>query len=109
MIKYLNEENLSKIPTMFETDDLGINNKDKVIHLHFHADGSHWYTAEYDGDILFYGFVILNHDLQNAEWKNFSLGDILLFHNNPAQIVCDKNWFPVKASSVDLIKEVNKW
>ena len=32
------------------------------LYLHFFIGGCDWYVAEYDGDDLFWGYVILNND-----------------------------------------------
>lgn len=60
------KEQLAKIPRLYETE--GIPLKDKLIYHHFFIGGCDWYVAEYDGEDLFWGYVILNGDLEMAEW-----------------------------------------
>ncbi len=60
------EEELAKIPRLYETENIPL--KDKIIHLHFFIGGCDWYIVEYDGDDLFWGYAILNGDTENAEW-----------------------------------------
>ena len=59
-------ERLSKIPRLYETEHIPL--QDKLIYLHFFIGGCDWYIAEYDGEDLFWGFAILNDEFQNAEW-----------------------------------------
>ena len=58
------EERLSKIPRLYETEHIPL--QDKLIYLHFFIGGCDWYIAKFDGEDLFWGFAILNNDLQNA-------------------------------------------
>ena len=60
---------LSKIPKLYATEGIAL--KDKLIYLHFFNGDCDWYIAEYNGEDLFWGYAILNGDLQNAEsiWK----------------------------------------
>ena len=55
-------ERLSKIPRLYETEN--IKAQDKMIHLHFFIGGCDWFVAEYDGQDLFWGFAILNQDYE---------------------------------------------
>ena len=68
------KERLSKIPKLYETENVPF--KDKFIHLHFFISGCDWYVCEYNGEDLFFGFAILNNDLDMAEWGYFSLREL---------------------------------
>ncbi len=68
------KDRLDKIPRLYETEDIALD--DKLIHLHFFIGGSDWYIAEYDGDDTFFGYVILNGDLGCAEWGYFSFSEL---------------------------------
>jgi hypothetical protein len=46
------------------------------IFLHFFIGGSDWYVAEFDGDNLFFGYVVLNGDSECAEWGYFSFSEL---------------------------------
>ena len=65
---------LERIPKLYETEHIAL--KEKHIHLHFFIGGCDWYIAEYDGKDLFWGFAILNNDLQMAEWGYTSFGEL---------------------------------
>jgi hypothetical protein len=67
-------DRLNRIPGLYETENVPI--KDKLIFLHFFIGGCDWYIAEYDGDDLFWGYAILNQDLQNAEWGYISFSEL---------------------------------
>ena len=64
------KEQLAKIPKLYQTE--GVLLKDKPIHLHFFLGGCDWYIAEFDGDDTFFGYAIINNDLENAEWGYIS-------------------------------------
>ena len=68
------KERLEKMPKLYETE--GIPLKDKLVYLHFFIGGSDWYAVEYDGNDTFFGFVILNNDMQMAEWGYFSFSEL---------------------------------
>ena len=69
-----NKERLAKLPKLYQTENIPL--KEKVIHLHFFIGGCDWYIAEFDGEDLFWGFAILNNDLQNAEWGYVSFTEL---------------------------------
>ena len=51
----------SPYPSLYETEAIPI--KDSIILLHFFIGGCNWYIAEYDGNDIFYGYAILNGNL----------------------------------------------
>ena len=59
-------EQLALLPRLYETEHISL--EEKIIHMHFFLAGCDWYIAEYDGDDLFWGYVILNNDYRFAEW-----------------------------------------
>jgi hypothetical protein len=65
---------LDRIPRLYETEKTPV--EDKLIYLHFFIGGCDWYVAEYDGDNIFWGYAVLNGDLQNAEWGYFSFSEL---------------------------------
>ncbi len=65
---------LDKIPRLYETEHIPI--QDKLIYLHFFISGSDWFVAEFDGDDLFFGYAVLNGDHQCAEWGYFSFAEL---------------------------------
>lgn len=68
------QEVLEKIPRLYETENIPL--EKKKIYLHFFIGNCHWYIAEFDGEDIFFGYAILNGDLQNAEWGYISFSEL---------------------------------
>ncbi len=68
------QKQLKEIPRLYETEHTSLS--DKLIHLHFFIGDCDWYISEYDGEDLFWGFVILNDDFVNAEWGYISYDEL---------------------------------
>ena len=60
------KERLSKIPRLYETENIPL--PEKVIHLHVFFGSNDWYICETDGEDLMWGYAILNNDFECAEW-----------------------------------------
>ncbi len=82
---------LDQIPRLYETE--ATDTKDKVIYLHFFIFGCDWYISEYDGEDLFYGYAILNNDLQNAEWGYISFQELKSICINSIEVDCELEAF----------------
>ncbi len=95
-------EVLCNVPKLYETE--GVSLKDKIIYLHFFLEGSDWYAAEFDGDDLFFGFVILNGNWENAEWGYFSFKELVAIKFHEFETDRDLFWEVRKASEVKSIK-----
>ena len=104
------KERLARIPELYETEHISI--KDKLIHLHFFIGGCDWYIAEYDGEDLFFGFVILNGDFENAEWGYISFGELKSIKIHDAfEIECELEqfWKIRRAVDVETIRKACGW
>ena len=103
------KERLMKIPRLYETED--INLKDKQIYLHFFIGGCDWYIAEYDGIDIFWGYGILNNDLEMTEWGYISLSELRNICIGGFEVDCElEEFFPVtKASEIKRICQGNQW
>ncbi|MCK4818354.1 DUF2958 domain-containing protein, partial [bacterium] len=98
------KQRLTKIPKLYETEHVPL--KEKLIYLHFFIGGCDWYVAEYDGKDLFWGFAILNNDLQNAEWGYISFSELKSIKiQNWLEIDCETEevWQVRKASAIEKI------
>jgi len=95
---------LAKLPTLGSTENAP---KDIVIHLHFFIGGCDWYIAEFDGDDTFYGFAIINNDLQNAEWGYISFSELRSLRIGFLQVDCEhaKHFKPRKVSEINALKD----
>ena len=98
-------ERLSRIPRLYETENVTL--KDKIIHLHFFLAGCDWYIAEFDKDKdLFWGYAILNGDYQMAEWGYVSFSELKSIKvQDWLEVDCETEdvWEPKKASEIDNI------
>jgi len=102
------KEELAKIPAFYLTEEVPL--KEKMIHMHFFIGGCDWYAAEYSPEEeLFFGFAILNSDLQNAEWGYFSLQELCDLKVKFLEVDRDLHFRPCKAIQIDKIREAEGW
>ena len=104
------KKRLSKIPKLYETENLPL--KDKLIYLHFFIGGSEWFICEYDGEDLMFGFCILNNDLEMAEWGYVSFSELKSIKvNGWLEIDCELEdlWEVRKSSEIEVIRIANGW
>jgi len=102
------KEQLSKIPKLYQTENIPL--EDKLIHLHFFIGGCDRYVAEYDGEDLFWGYAILNHDFEMAEWGYISFQELKELKVPPGfEVDCEKFWEVRKASQIEKIRMGNRW
>lgn len=84
---------LNRIPGLYQTEHVPV--EDKLIYMHFFIGGCDWYAAEYDGEDLFFGYAILNADLDNAEWGYFSFSELQSINVSGIEVDRDLHWQPV--------------
>lgn len=103
------KKQLDRIPPLYATEKTKV--EDKLIHMHFFIGGCDWYATEYDPeDRVFFGFAILNGDMQNAEWGYFSLDELESVKIPPGiEIDRDCYWTVRPAREVDKIAEAQGW
>ena len=104
------KERLAKIPKLYQTENTPL--KDKLIYLHFFIGGCDWYISEYDGDDLFFGFAILNNDLQMAEWGYVSFKELKSIKiDRWMEIDCELEefWQVKRAIEIDKIRIAQGW
>ena len=58
---------------------------------------------------MFFGFVVLNGNLDMAEWGYFSLEELDQIKMLFVEIDRDLHWAPKKAIEVDLIRKAEGW
>ena len=95
------QSDLDKIPKLYSTEETPIG--DKIIHGHFFVGGCDWYISEFDGEDIFFGFVILNNDLQMAEWGNVSFQELKELKMGFAEVDWDKHWTKKQANQIEKI------
>jgi hypothetical protein len=104
------KERLARIPRLYETEH--IPPRDKLIHLHFFIGACDWYIAEYDGSDIFWGFAVLNNDLQNAEWGYISFTELKEIKvQGWLEIDCEPElaWRVKPASAIEQIRLAQGW
>jgi hypothetical protein len=103
-------ERLSIIPKLYETEAVPLG--DKLIYLHFFITGCDWYACEYDGEDLFFGFVILNNDYEMAEWGYVSFSELQSIKvDGWLEVDCELEelWQPKRAVEIEKIREAQGW
>ena len=101
-------EELALMPSLYSTENVSL--ADKAIVMHFFLGGCDWYVAEYDPDErIFFGFAILNGDLQNAEWGYISFDELLGIRVGALEVDRDLYWQRRSAKEVDKIKDASRW
>ena len=102
------KEQLAKIPKLYETEN--IPPKEKLIYLHFFIGDCDWYVSEFDGEDTFWGYAILNGDVETAEWGYCSFDELRKIRIPPGfEIDCEKNWRVRKAIEIEKIRMGNHW
>ena len=103
------KERLAKIPRLYETEETPL--QEKLIHLHFFIGACDWFIVEYDGEDVFWGFVILNGDYEMAEWGYISLNELKSISVNGIEIDCEveEAWKVRRAAEVDKIRIASGW
>lgn len=99
---------LRALPRLYETEN--VPTKNKMILLHFFIGACDWYAAEYDPEErIFFGFAILNGDLQNAEWGYVAFDELREIQIGWVEIDRDLHWKPCRAEEVELIATACGW
>ncbi len=105
-----NKERLDKIPRLYETEEISL--KEKMIHLHFFIGDTDIFICEYDGEDTFWGFVLLNGDLEMAEWGYINFSELKSIRiGRGFEVDCDleRFWKVRPAKKVRLICEAQNW
>jgi hypothetical protein len=85
------QKQLAKLPPLYSTE--GVELKEKIVRMHFFLGGSDWWAVEYSPEKeLFFGFVCLGGDKQNAEWGYFSLPELVVQRFSGMEIDRDLYW-----------------
>ncbi len=102
------DEELVKIPAFYSSEDVPL--KEKVIYMHFWIGASDWFAAEFSPtEQCFFGFAILNNDLEMADWGYFSLEELSSLKFSFVEVDRDLYWKPKKAVEIDKIRKASGW
>jgi len=110
-------QELNQIPKLYDSEDVPA--KDKMIYMHFFIARSDGVVAEFDGDVIFFGFACLNGWKDCAEWGYISFNELKELKVKapisvngekagfmPLEVDRELNWKPKKACEVTLIRGV---
>jgi len=99
---------LRALPPLYSSESTPL--KEKVIHMHFFIGGCDWYATEYEQqDQLFFGFAILNNDLEMAEWGYFSLPELASIKASFMEVDRDLHFPQTKAKNIPAICKAQGW
>ncbi len=104
------KERLDKIPRLYETESIPL--KEKLIYLHLFIMSTDFFICEYDGEDTFWGFVILNGDMQMSEWGYINFEEVRSIKVAKVfEVDCElENLWKIRpAIEVDLICEAQGW
>lgn len=102
------KEELAQLPAFYTTEHVPL--KEKVIQMHFFIGACDWYAVEFDPTSQsFFGFVVLNGNLDMSEWGYFSLEELDQIKMLFVEIDRDLYWASRKAIEVDLIRKAQGW
>jgi hypothetical protein len=102
------KKQLAKLPKLYDTEHIPL--QEKPIHLHFFLGACDWFISEYDGKDLFWGFCILNGDLQMAEWGYVSFNELKEIRmSGGLEVDRDLFWKVRPANQVELIRKAQGW
>jgi len=103
------EWELRALPRLRATESTPL--EDKLIHMHFFLGGCDWYAAEYDpADRLFFGYAILNDDLQNAEWGYVPYDELRAVKTREGiEVDRELPWHPLPARDIHRIRSGMGW
>ena len=103
------KERLNRMPRLYETENVPL--KEKLVHLHFFIGGCDWYICETDGNRM-WGFCILNHDYEMAEWGYVSLSELRSIDiDGWLEVDCELEefWEVKKAKEIEKIRIAQGW
>ena len=102
------DSELAKLPAFYSTEE--VPPREKIIVMHFFIGGCDWYAVEYSPEEhCFFGFAILNGDLDNAEWGYFSLDELAILKFSFLEVDRDLHFTPCKAIEIEKIRKAQRW
>ncbi|MBU1194014.1 MAG: DUF2958 domain-containing protein [Proteobacteria bacterium] len=98
------QKRLDEIPRLYETEKVPL--EKKKVYLHFYIFDCDWFIIEFDGDDLFFGYAILNGDMECAEWGYISFNELKGINIHSVEIECESeiSWRIRPVSEVEKIQ-----
>jgi hypothetical protein len=103
------DDRLSRLPQLYETEHIPL--QEKLVYIHFFLGSCDWYVCEYDGQDTFWGYAILNGDFFNAEWGYVSFSELKSIKlNGWLEVDCEteESWQIRSAGEIELIRCTGK-
>jgi len=102
------KQKLNRLPNMYSTEEIPV--KEKLVYLHFFIGNTDFYICEFNGTDALWGFVILNGDMEMAEFGYINYEEIKSIRVNGWQeIECDQYWQIRPANQVEKICIAQGW
>lgn len=96
------DNQLAKLPKLYASENTPW--EETAIHMHFFLAGCDWFMAEFGSEErIFFGYAILNQDLDNSEWGYTAFDEMRDLRIGPLEIDRDRHWGIRKASEVEKI------
>lgn len=97
-------EQLNRLPRLNETERILL--EEKIVHLHFQVDQSHWWAMKWDREDTFFGYVLLNGCSLDAKFGYFTLSELQEIKvEGWLEVENDPTWIPRAVKDVGLIRE----
>jgi LSD1 subclass zinc finger protein len=101
-------QTLNSLPKLYSTEEVPL--KEKLIQLHFFIGNTDFFIIEYDGENTFWGFVILNGDMEMSEFGYVDFDELKSIKvNSWHEIDCDLHWKIRPANQVEKICIARSW
>ena len=99
-------EQLSKLlPPLYATEEIDL--EDKLVFIHFQILNSHFWGIEFDREDTFFGYVLLNGWLQDAELGYFTLSELMETKVGGWLEVENDQWWVVRPlKDIGLVQEI---
>ena len=102
------KQKLDEIPRLYATEEIPL--KEKKIFLHFFIGNCDWFICEFNGKDTLFSFVILNGDMEMAEWGYIGFDELKSIKVDGWQeIDCDQHWKVRPANQVEGICIARGW
>lgn len=99
------QQQLNKMPALYETESIPL--EEKLVYFYFTIDKSHWWAIEWDRKNTFFGYVLLNGWLQDAELGYFSLSELQSVKlGGWLEVQNDPTWIIRPVNNIGLIREI---
>ena len=83
-------DDLKQLPRLRPKKEISY--EETIIYYHLYISKCEWFVAEFDGEDLLYGFVIVNGDFSGGKWGYFSYLDLHKIESDNLKVDNDASW-----------------